>query len=175
MYYLYRFLNKKDDIIYVGKTGDILQRLNYHFGTRGHLPKQCYNDTNRIEILKLKTKTEMNIKELYYISKYKPHYNSADKNEEFLLPELEINDSWEYYDLQKEDNNNDKIKICKLEKKIEDLKEQLIKQKEYHNKHIKDTYAELNKCWEYETIIQAYEEKTGLKWCNGKLKIMRVS
>lgn len=89
MFYLYRFLDEYGDVIYIGKTQDILKRLQVHFSSRGHLPKSCYDETNKIEILKINTKTEMNIKELYYISKFQCKYNIREKNEEVYFKDLE--------------------------------------------------------------------------------------
>ena len=42
MAYVYRFLDSKGDIIYVGKTVNIDLRMQQHFGDKGHLSKECY-------------------------------------------------------------------------------------------------------------------------------------
>ena len=41
MYYVYRFLDKDNEIIYVGKTYNLETRLKTHFGKKGHLPEEC--------------------------------------------------------------------------------------------------------------------------------------
>ena len=43
MAYVYRFLNEKDNTIYIGKTCRKLEsRMEEHFGGKGHLDKECY-------------------------------------------------------------------------------------------------------------------------------------
>ncbi|WP_026887709.1 GIY-YIG nuclease family protein [Clostridium beijerinckii] len=163
-WYLYRFLNIKNNIIYIGKTGNIAQRLAYHFGTRGHLPIECYNETNKIEILELNTKTEMNIKELYYISKYKCKYNICDNNEVVYIKGLEDNDIWKEYNIKKEESESKDEKIKKL---LIENKELRIKLKEQHKKNIeelKKAYAIFNEYYVLKEVIEEYEKVTGLTW-----------
>lgn len=47
MYYVYKFLDKNDNILYVGKAKELLRRLNGH----NHLPKECYDSVEKIEYL----------------------------------------------------------------------------------------------------------------------------
>lgn len=75
-YFLYRFL-KDDEIIYIGKTKDLDKRLRVHFSGNGHLSHECYYETDKIEYARLKTNTEMDMLEIYYINKYSPKYNDA--------------------------------------------------------------------------------------------------
>ena len=46
MFYLYRFLNDKNEILYVGKTK---QTLSDRFYAHSHLPEDCYDKTKKIE------------------------------------------------------------------------------------------------------------------------------
>lgn len=78
-YYIYKFLGK-DEIIYIGKTTNINQRMYSHF-TKGHLPLECYERVEKIQYIECKNKTDMDLKELYFINKYKPIYNTAIKSE----------------------------------------------------------------------------------------------
>ena len=56
MAYVYRFPRLKDNTYILGKTCRKLDsRMEEHFGGKGHLDKQCYKDTCRIEYLKFKT------------------------------------------------------------------------------------------------------------------------
>lgn len=164
MFYLYRFINKKGDIIYVGKSKDIRKRLLFHFGTSGHLPEECYNETIKIEVLTLKTKTEMNIKELYYISKYSPKYNSLDKNEPVYYAELEKGDVWKIYDLESETKKSDYHRITKLEKEVLDLKQKLQEQKDNNFKQLQELYKQLEYHYHMEEALDKYQEETGLRW-----------
>lgn len=100
MFYVYRFINHNNQIIYVGRTVNITTRMSAHFGKNGHLPADCYKSVARIDYLSVKTKNDMKIKELYYISKYKPRYNTADMHDTSLnLNELE--DAWVVYEQSK--------------------------------------------------------------------------
>lgn len=100
MFYVYRFINQENQIIYVGRTVNITTRMSAHFGKSGHLPVDCYKSVARIDYLSVKTKNDMKIKELYYISKYKPKYNTADMHDTSLsLNELE--DAWVVYEKSK--------------------------------------------------------------------------
>lgn len=77
-YYVYRFLNSNEKIIYVGRTVNFNNRMKQHFGDSGHLPKECYDSVRKIEYLELNHPIDMIIYELYYISKYRPKYNTND-------------------------------------------------------------------------------------------------
>ena len=73
MYYVYRFLDKKKNIIYVGKSK---QELELRFRGHTHLPDECYNLVYKIEYIKCTTESDMTIKEVYYINKYR---NNSDQ------------------------------------------------------------------------------------------------
>ena len=58
MAYIYRFIDQDNNIIYVGKTSQALdKRIGQHF-TKGHLPKECYKSIARIEYQKYKTEAD---------------------------------------------------------------------------------------------------------------------
>lgn len=88
-YYVYRFLNENDDILYVGKTRQLIKkRMRDHFGSQGHLSTECYSEVANVEYLKLGSRMEMDIVEIYYINKYKPLFNVHLKYEENLTVHL---------------------------------------------------------------------------------------
>ena len=64
MFYLYRFLNDENEILYVGKTK---QSLSDRFYAHCHLPEECYNKTKKIECALCKTESDLHIYENYYI------------------------------------------------------------------------------------------------------------
>jgi hypothetical protein len=98
MYYVYRFINENSKIIYVGKTKRIIkQRLDEHFSTSGHLPKECYSQVKKIEYIEILSKVDMDIKELYYINKWIPIYNDKDKYEEEFSIVIDENEKWIEY------------------------------------------------------------------------------
>lgn len=85
--YVYRFLNKNNEIIYIGKA----KNLNFRIKNHKHLPKECYNEINKIEYIKLNNCDESSIYERYLINKINPKYNTQYNNESsfsFELPEL---------------------------------------------------------------------------------------
>ena len=96
MYYVYRFLDKAKNIIYVGKSK---QELEQRFRGHLHLPNECYDLVYRIEYIECKTESDMSIKEIYYINKYKnfEHYyfNVLDMTE--LPISVDFDDKWKKY------------------------------------------------------------------------------
>lgn len=96
MFYVYRFLDKDLKVIYIGRTVDIKARMTQHFGKGGHLPKECYDSVHRVDFLEFKTKNDMKIKELYYIGKYRPMYNTVD-NHAVSFEMNELQDVWVTY------------------------------------------------------------------------------
>ena len=96
MYYVYRFLDKKKNVIYVGKTK---HDLEIRFAHHSHLPNECYAMVHKIEFVLCKTESDMSIKEIYYINKYKSdeHYffNVLDITES--PKSVEFDDKWKMY------------------------------------------------------------------------------
>ena len=115
---VYRFLNKNNEIIYIGKALDLKQRLKNH----NHLPEECYEERVHIEYIKFKTEDDMNFAERYFILKCNPKYNTilADKDFNLNSIELEIK-KWEVYDennteMPIKENNDDKEDFVALMK-----------------------------------------------------------
>lgn len=76
MNYLYYFKNYQDEIIYVGRTANLKRRMKQHF-TKGHLPKECYDEINTIMYTEVNdSKYDTEICETILINKYKPKYNT---------------------------------------------------------------------------------------------------
>jgi excinuclease UvrABC nuclease subunit/DNA-binding Xre family transcriptional regulator len=93
MQYIYRFINQEGEVIYIGRTNNLENRLErQHFTKNGHLPQECYAECSKVEYAEVKTANEVRIYEIYYIAKYRPKFN-VTYNEEgemsFKLPELE--------------------------------------------------------------------------------------
>ena len=88
--------DENDNIIYVGKTAQTLdKRIMQHF-TKGHLPKECYKSIARIEYQKYKTESDSLIMETYYITKYSPKYNKLQQSRD--LPTIQFDEgSWRTY------------------------------------------------------------------------------
>lgn len=95
MFYVYRFLDKSKNVIYVGKSK---QELEQRFKGHTHLPDECYSSVYKIEFISCSTETDMNIKEIYYINKYKNengYFNLLDVAD--IPKSVEFNDKWKMY------------------------------------------------------------------------------
>ena len=101
MAYTYRFLDKENNVIYIGYTGQTMaQRMSQHFGGKGHLPKECYQSVVKIEYIKWKTKCDAQVMEVYYINKYKCKYNKLNKKNDSLTIVLDEKE-WKTYQVLK--------------------------------------------------------------------------
>ena len=155
--YVYRYLNAFGKIIYVGKTNNMNNRQSQHFSSTGHLPQECYAEVDKIEYIKLPTKIDMDIKELYYINKWKPKYNIKDKQEETLdLMINEIDDNWIKFN-------------TKNEKYIETLQSELRKLK--RNNEILLSKIEISK--HFEEIVNKMEDAPVFKFETGNINTKR--
>ena len=109
MAYIYRFLDINSNIIYVGKTSQILdKRISQHF-SKGHLPRECYKSIARIEYQKYKTESDALIMETYYITKDNPKYNKLQKSRDLPTVNLD-NQEWKLYKQYKLIKPKQKIK-----------------------------------------------------------------
>ena len=96
MSYVYRFIDGKGNIIYVGKTVNINNRIQQHFSNKGHLSKECYNSVAKIEYQKYKTESDSLIMETYYITKYSPKYNKLGQSRD--VPTIAFDEkNWKIY------------------------------------------------------------------------------
>lgn len=92
---VYRFLDKYGNVLYIGKTTKgLATRLKQHFGKQGHLDKDCYENTFRVEYLNYESCSKMSLMEIYYIHKLSPKYNADSKD--FLDVEFP-EESWVVY------------------------------------------------------------------------------
>lgn len=75
-YYLYRFLDKDNNVIYIGKTNNINRRiLREHFTNNTHLHADCYSETEKVEFIKLQNESEQVVYEASLINLERPKYN----------------------------------------------------------------------------------------------------
>ena len=101
MAYTYKFINKYNETIYIGYTGQqMAQRMNQHF-TKGHLPQSVYEEVAKIEYMKHKTKSDAQVWEVYLINKYKPRYNTLNKKNDALTIDLG-EENWKVYQVLKQ-------------------------------------------------------------------------
>ncbi|SRR5699024_1539676 len=103
--YVYRFIDKNSQTLYVGKTVDLDKRMSEHWSKNSHLKKQgrgdVYEKVQRIEYIKYRTELEALQKELEYINYYKPRYNKASKIKQIIDIPTDIN-KWKVYRVLKE-------------------------------------------------------------------------
>lgn len=100
-FFLYRFINIDESIIYVGRTNDIRRRiLKEHFSDNTHLPDECYFEIDRIENTEIINESEEVAYEAILINQSRSKYNTQFKDEgqfdiqipKFCWSEFE----WEY-------------------------------------------------------------------------------
>ena len=100
---VYRFINSGEEIIYVGKAKDLKNRLMNHT----HLSnKGVYGLIEKIEYISFNTEDDMDFAEVYYISKYKPRFNTADVEKEITI-NAEFIDNHEWKELSSNDEVED--------------------------------------------------------------------
>ena len=75
MYNVYRHLNKNGEIIYIGKSKNLLSRQRSHRDN-----SSWFDDIDKIEYINLSSKIEMDVAELYLINKYTPINNKKDND-----------------------------------------------------------------------------------------------
>lgn len=73
MGFLYKFIDKSNDIIYIGKTdkNNIYERLRNH----NHLVQSCYKEIDKIFYSQCDNLSDLAILEPYFINIYHPKYN----------------------------------------------------------------------------------------------------
>ncbi|WP_343339066.1 hypothetical protein TPELB_14150 [Terrisporobacter petrolearius] len=93
---VYRFIDNNDEVIYIGKAGNLCTRIRYHH----HLQDECYNSTYVIQYCRFETKDDIEFMEKYYIAKYKPKYNKVYKNKDLTIEIEGVKEkSWKLYNI----------------------------------------------------------------------------
>lgn len=90
-YYVYRFKNKEDTIVYVGRTIDLANRFKQH----EHLTA----DVVKIEHIECSSEAEMVWKEIYYINLYynNKSTNTLDVYTNEKMQDIGLKDKWKEY------------------------------------------------------------------------------
>ena len=95
--YVYKFISEKNNVLYVGKTVNMAQRMKNHFSKKSHLHGSgLYEQVQRIEYMTCKSEFEALQKELIYINYYKPRFNTASKIRQLIDPPPST-DKWKVY------------------------------------------------------------------------------
>lgn len=100
-FYVYKFLNNNNEVIYVGITGCLKGRIrSQHFTSHGHLPNECYEETEVVVYSECITSDDVKIKERYLINRLSPKYNVKMNNGSQFG--FEIDDfNWKYIAIDK--------------------------------------------------------------------------
>lgn len=109
---VYRFINKNNEIIYIGKTVNFKKRLNQHMA----YSKDKVEEMLFIEYVEFETEHDMDLAERYLIPKHKPKYNKSMNS---LATNLEIT----YFDTLKwkRITTDNKEYNLKTQKKCEEI------------------------------------------------------
>lgn len=112
-YYVYRFKDNNENILYVGKTHNLKQRFRQH--------EHLTDNIIKIEYIECLTDTDMTIKEIYYINLYY-NENSTNVRDVYDKPsDLGFNDKWIKYEWKDKHNNGsnkldyDKIYVIRMD------------------------------------------------------------
>lgn len=88
-YYVYRFKDQNDNIVYVGRTKNLLQRLHSH----EQLDQVC-----KVEYIQCSSEAEMVWKEIYYINLYYNEFsrNKSDVYQNEPMKDIGLKDTWRH-------------------------------------------------------------------------------
>lgn len=93
-FYVYRFMNSDNKVIYIGKTNSIETRMYQHKTNKMPFWKEWY----KIEYVEFDSENEQLLYEILMINKFNPKYNSKDKfNATLDINDMREND-WKIYD-----------------------------------------------------------------------------
>lgn len=99
MFFIYRFLDNKDKLLYIGKTNDMKSRMSAHFGG-GHLGRDKMNKVKTVEYINFDNEPDQHVSEMYLINKHKPPFNTNGvKNGTFTL-DIELDKEWTKYSIK---------------------------------------------------------------------------
>lgn len=133
MYCIYRYIDKDTKkILYVGKTDSSLEnRINQH------QTETKFKDIDaEIEYVELKNNMETRFYEFYFINKWKPVLNIADKYEYDLDCEISSEFEWKKY-VSERNNKSSLSKEEKIKFAYERIKQGIIEENAYFDgKHI---------------------------------------
>lgn len=115
MSFVYRFISKNMECLYIGKTKELDIRMSQHF-THGHLTKEQYSHVHKVEYISLQTYADAGIMERVLIGYYKPPYNTQYTKEGDVTISVPIpcEDEWKEYELPEYDDApiRSKWKMC---------------------------------------------------------------
>lgn len=146
--FVYRFLDEKKNIIYIGKTDNLKRRMREH-ETNGHLSKKAYSETKTVEYIKFNSEIDQYLGEILLINKYRPKYNSSYLSKGKCSIETNILENWKIYShngecIEEIEDRIDKIKweLNKHQSELMEVK-RILEQKEKLEKELEETEKKL--------------------------------
>lgn len=88
MYFVYKLMNYRKEVLYVGKTNKLTRRINQHLEKRNKGTAEIADEIKYVEYIVLENELEMSLYEIYYINKYSPLFNTLDN---YLEPICDFN------------------------------------------------------------------------------------
>lgn len=134
VYYVYRFFNINNEIVYVGKTNNIDSRMRQHFSDKGHLKPEQYAQVQRVEYTECPSQLDMDILEKYLINLWQPPFNTVDRNSSISFFDLKNTKELKWIVYFNKSNN----KVSAPSPTINDEEEKLKKLKEEQESFIKE-------------------------------------
>lgn len=169
-FYIYRFLDKDNNIIYVGKTNNIYSRIYGHINIANSLNQNenqflMYQNIYRIEYSEVKSDYHMNIYEIHYICKYNPPFNDNYKSSNTDLFDLPDDLIWKPFIFKSYLDNIQFHYSIKYGKDAINVKNELKINQDFYNEIINSyinsyfTYFQFNQDQDlYSDIINEKEE-----------------
>lgn len=101
-YFVYMFLNEKEEPLYIGISTNLTTRIEVqHFkSSNGNLSQECIEETHSILYHTALSGDDMKIKERYLINTLNPKYNNKMNNENRFSFTIEMD--WKLYSIDKE-------------------------------------------------------------------------
>lgn len=97
MYSVYRFINKENEILYVGYTENLKSRIcAEHFYGNSHLSRDKITQVHKVEFIQFETYHEAAFHEYFYFKLYKPIFNNRNIINRFNKPKR-VKNNWQYY------------------------------------------------------------------------------
>lgn len=173
---IYRFINRDNEIIYIGKAKDLNKRLNNH----NHLTEECYEERAYIEYAKFDTEYEMDFAERYYIQKINPKYNTilAGKPISFNCEDLD-NKAFKIYEINQYvvENTLKQIELLKQENMFFELNTSIIELAGmftiYKCDAFLDTSKEQKKKFKSYDKIKKWSDEFNYKLINHRIELER--
>ncbi len=94
---VYKFLDSRNEIIYIGKANDLKARVSSYFINHdlGEKTRAMVSRINKINITIVESELEALLLEAFYIKKFRPKYNIVQKdNKSYIRVRITINDPY---------------------------------------------------------------------------------